>query len=114
MGTGIKSACTEFRYRNEGEKVPCGGFIPVDYKKIAEGYGCIGYTARTIEELLWALNDSKQQSLPTLIDIKVLPKTMTHGYNGWWNTGCSELPRTEKAKDALKTKTAKLKTARKY
>ncbi len=114
MGTGIASACTEFRYREDNEQVPSGGFIPIDYKKIAEGYGCIGYIARTEEELRSALSESKEQSLPTLIDIKVLPKSMTHGYNGWWNTGCSELPRTEIAAKALRVKSEHLKKARKF
>ncbi|NCA67565.1 MAG: 3D-(3,5/4)-trihydroxycyclohexane-1,2-dione acylhydrolase (decyclizing) [Clostridia bacterium] len=114
MGTGIDSACTEFRYRKGEDIIPNGEYIPVDYAKIASGYGYISYTARTLDELKAALTDSKLQRLPTLIDIKVLPKTMTHGYNGWWNTGCSTLPRTKKAKEVLEIKTKQLKRARKY
>ena len=37
----------------------------------------------TLEELEAALIDSKKQSVSTLIDIKVLPKSMTDGYDAW-------------------------------
>lgn len=114
MGTGIKSACTEFRYRKQGEQVPDGEYIPVNFAKIAEGYGCVSYSVSTLKELEEALVDSKKQSVSTLIDIKVLPKTMTHGYKSWWNTGCVELPRTEKGREALITKHEKLKKAKMY
>lgn len=86
MSNGIGNLATEFRYRNaEGELQ--GGLIPIDFAKVAEGYGAKGYTARTLEELEAALEDAKKQKVSTLIDIKVLPKTMTDGYNSWWNVG---------------------------
>ncbi len=114
MGSGITSACTEFRYRDGNEQIPNGEYIPVNYAKIAEGYGCSAYTAGTMAELKAALLDSKKQERCTLIDIKVLPKTMTHGYGGWWNTGCSTMPRTKTAEAVLKTKKERLAKARKY
>ena len=85
-----------------------------DFAKVAEGYGCKSYTARTIEELRAALRDSLKQSVSTLIDIKVAPKTMTHGYDGWWNVGVTQAPRTEKQKKALKEREEHLLRARKY
>jgi TPP-dependent trihydroxycyclohexane-1,2-dione (THcHDO) dehydratase len=39
---------------------------------------------------------------------------MTDGYGGWWNVGCSDIPRTEKGKEALKEKQEHLLEARKY
>ena len=86
----------------------------VDFAKVAEGYGCKSYTARTIGELRAALRDSLKQSVSTLIDIKVAPKTMTHGYDGWWNVGVTQAPRTEKQKKALKEREEHLLRARKY
>ena len=51
-----------------------------DYAKVAEGYGCKGYTVRTMEELKAAFADAKTiKDRPVLFDIKVLPKTMTDG-----------------------------------
>lgn len=43
-----------------------------------------------MEELEYAIEDSKKQSVSTLIDIKVLPKTMTDGYDSWWHVGVSD------------------------
>ncbi len=81
MGHGIGSIATEFRY-TDGKK-NTGGLILTDYAKVAEGYGFKSYTAKTIEEFQAALADSKKQKLPCLIDLKVIPKTMTDGYDAW-------------------------------
>ena len=85
MNHGIGSLATEFRYTS-GKK-PDGDLIPVDYAKIAEGYGLKSYTCRNIDELVVALNDAKTQEIACLFDLKVLPKTMTDGYEAWWNVG---------------------------
>lgn len=115
MGNGIDSGCTEFRYRNNGERIPRSrDFLSIDYAMSAAGYGMKTYQARNMEELKNALEDSKNQKVSTLIDIKVLPKTMTAGYGGWWNVGCSERPKNDTAKNALKEKGIMLEKARKY
>ncbi|MCD8153313.1 MAG: 3D-(3,5/4)-trihydroxycyclohexane-1,2-dione acylhydrolase (decyclizing) [Clostridiales bacterium] len=85
MNNGIGSLATEFRYTN-GKK-PCGDLIPVDYAKVAEGYGLKSYTCKTIAELEAALEDAKKQEIACLFDLKVIPKTMTDGYESWWNVG---------------------------
>ena len=85
MTHGIGSIATEFRY-TDGKK-PTGDLIPVDYAKIGEGYGLKTYTCRTVEELVDALNDAKKQTKACLFDLKVIPKTMTDGYESWWNVG---------------------------
>jgi len=85
MTHGVGSLATEFRYR-EGNK-PCGDLIPVDYAKVAEGYGLKAYTCKTIEELKAALEDAKKQTAACLFDLKVIPKTMTDGYGSWWDVG---------------------------
>lgn len=108
MSSGIDSCCTEFRDRKSG------GFVATDYAKIGEGYGFKTYTARTMKELENALIDSKKSTLPTFIDIKVLPKTMTHGYGGWWNTGLTNAPKNEVQKSALNIKKEMLEKSRKY
>lgn len=86
MSNGIGNLATEFRYRDDRGELQ-GGLIPIDFAKVAEGYGAKGYTARNLDELEAALEDAKKQKVSTLIDIKVLPKTMTDGYNSWWNVG---------------------------
>ena len=86
MTHGMGSLATEFRYRGDGNK-PDGSLILVDYAKVAEGYGLKTYTVKTVAELKAALADAKKQHISTLIDLKVLPKTMSDGYNSWWNVG---------------------------
>lgn len=98
MNHGIGSIATEFRY-TDGKK-PCGELIPVDYAKIAEGYGLKSYTCRTIAELEAALTDAKSQTVACLFDLKVIPKTMTDGYECWWNVGIATTSVKESVKKA--------------
>ena len=98
MNHGIGSLATEFRY-TDGKK-PCGELIPVDYAKIGEGYGLKTYTCRTIPELEAALEDAKKQEIACLFDLKVLPKTMTDGYESWWNVGIATTSEKESVKAA--------------
>ena len=114
MGQGIDSLCTEFRKRECDEPIRGGQFLSIDYAMSARAYGFKSYTARTEDELAAALRDSLTQTAPVLIDIKVMPKSMTHGYGGWWNVGITELPENEKQKSVLAEKIEKLKSARKY
>ena len=114
MGQGVNALCTEARYRNGDEPIRGGEFMNIDYAACAKGYGYVTYTAKTMNELESAVLDSLKQTKPVLIDIKVLPKSMTDGYGGWWNVGCSDIPRTQKGKEALEEKTEKLAQARKY
>ncbi len=98
MNHGIGSLATEFRY-TDGRK-PAGKLIPVDYAKIGEGYGLKTYTCKTIEELVKALEDAKQQEIACLFDLKVIPKTMTDGYESWWNVGIATTSEKESVLDA--------------
>jgi 3D-(3,5/4)-trihydroxycyclohexane-1,2-dione acylhydrolase (decyclizing) len=98
MNHGIGSLATEFRY-TDGKK-PCGDLIPVDYAKIGQGYGLHTYTCRTIEELEAALEDAKKQDRACLFDLKVIPKTMTDGYEAWWNVGLAEISEKESVREA--------------
>jgi 3D-(3,5/4)-trihydroxycyclohexane-1,2-dione acylhydrolase (decyclizing) len=95
MGHGMGSFGTEFRYRNPETGMLDGGLVPIDFAKNAEAYGCKTYTVKTEEELRAAVEDAKKQTVSTLIDVKVLPKTMTHGYESWWNVGIAETAQKE-------------------
>ncbi len=113
MSSGIGNLATEFRYRDEHGGLN-GGLIPINYAMVAGGYGCKTYTATDLKELKAALEDAKRQTVSTLIDIKVLPKTMTDGYDAWWNVGLASTTCNEKqkaARDSLLSNRAK---ARQY
>lgn len=112
MTHGIGSLATEFRY-TDGKK-PTGDLIPVDYAKIGEGYGLKSYTCRTIQELVDALEDAKKQTVACLFDLKVIPKTMTDGYESWWNVGMAQVSEKESAREAWEDVKAGRDAARRY
>ena len=92
---GIMSYGTEFKYPN-------GNFQIIDFAKIAEGYGMISYSVKTLEELKEALEKSKKEKNSTLIDIKVMPKTMTNGYESFWRVGVAQSSNKESVLKAAK------------
>jgi len=104
MGNGMDSFGTEFRYRNAETGKLDGGFVPVDFAMSAAAYGCKTYKVSTLEQLHGALADARLQTVSTLIDIKVLPKTMIHSYLTWWRVGVAQVstsPRTHAAAQKL-------------
>ena len=49
-----------------------------------------------MEELAAAFEDAKKvKDRPVLFDIKVLPKTMTPGFESWWRVGVAEVSKSE-------------------
>ncbi|NDL67779.1 3D-(3,5/4)-trihydroxycyclohexane-1,2-dione acylhydrolase (decyclizing) [Anaerotalea alkaliphila] len=114
MEHGSDSFGTEFRFRNEETGKLDGGFVPVDFAMNAAGYGCKTYTVRTLEELMAALEDAKKQTVSTLLDIKVLPKTMIHKYFSWWRVGVAEVSESEKIQGVYDNLVKNIDKARKY
>ncbi|MDC9622008.1 3D-(3,5/4)-trihydroxycyclohexane-1,2-dione acylhydrolase (decyclizing) [Xenorhabdus sp. XENO-7] len=91
MSQGMGSFATENRYRNQQSGRLDGGLVQVDFAKNAESYGCKSYRVHDEQQLITALLDAQTQPCATLIDIKVLPKTMTHDYESWWRTGTAQI-----------------------
>jgi len=113
MSNGIGNLATEFRYRDQEGKL-LGDLIPIDFAACAAGYGVKTYRVKNMEELDAALKDSLGQEVSTLIDIKVLPKTMTDGYGAWWHVGVAGVSENEKVRGAHENKQKNLEKARKY
>ncbi len=113
MSNGIGNLATEFRSRDDNGEL-LGDFIPIDFAKCASGYGVKAYTAKNLDELRFALEDSKKQTVSTLIDIKVLPKTMTDGYGAWWHVGIASTSSKKSVNEAYENKKKNLNKARKY
>jgi 3D-(3,5/4)-trihydroxycyclohexane-1,2-dione acylhydrolase (decyclizing) len=99
---GTDTFGTVFRARNPETGMLDGREMTVDFAKIAEGYGAKGYTCRTSDELRAALEDAKKQDRAVLFDIKVLPKTMTPGFESWWRVGVAEVSKSESVAAAYK------------
>lgn len=114
MENGMGSFGTEFRKRNPKTGKMDGLVMAIDFAKVAEGYGVKTYSVRTVKELEAAIIDSKKQTVSTLIDIKVLPKTMTHGYGSWWHVGVAEVSDKASIQAAFEGKESNLTKARAY
>jgi 3D-(3,5/4)-trihydroxycyclohexane-1,2-dione acylhydrolase (decyclizing) len=114
MGNGMGSFGTEFRYRNPETGQLDGDFVPVDFALSAAAYGCKTYKVSNAQELEAALADARAQTVSTLIDIKVLPKTMIHGYLSWWRVGVAQVSTTGTTAEAYERQKAALAKARQY
>lgn len=107
MSCGLPSFGTEFL--NAQEQI-----LTVDFAKLAESYGVAAYTVGNMEELVQALTEIRQIQHSTLLHIKVLPKTMTAGYDAWWHTGIAEVTADQSTEAALATRREKLTEALLY
>ncbi|MBR4165192.1 MAG: 3D-(3,5/4)-trihydroxycyclohexane-1,2-dione acylhydrolase (decyclizing), partial [Lachnospiraceae bacterium] len=114
VGHGNDTLCTELRFRGEdGEH--SGSFIPVDFAKIAEGYGCRAFTVRSMEDLTKALAEAKEiKDVPVVFDIRVMPKSMTDGYGSWWRVGDTEVSENPRNLAAWQDHLDHVKDAKKY
>ena len=88
--------------------------MKIDFAQSAAGYGLKTYRVHTLDELKTALEDAKKQTISTLIDIKVLPKTMTDGYESWWHVGMAGTAQKPEVIEAYAKKESNLRKARKY
>ncbi len=106
VGQGNASICTEKNMLEDGvtNGIYKGKVIQVDYAAIGAAYGCKTYTVKTMDELKAAIEDAKKQTVSTVIDMKVLPKTMSKGYENWWRVGVPEVstkPEVQAARKAI-------------
>ncbi len=114
MGKGMGSLATMFRYRNNVTDKQDGKLIATDFAMIGRGYGMTAYTAKTNEELVAALEDAKHVDNSVLIDIKVLPKSMTADYGSWWHVGIGDSNTNPNIKAAYEDRQKHLEKARMY
>ncbi|MCK0548125.1 3D-(3,5/4)-trihydroxycyclohexane-1,2-dione acylhydrolase (decyclizing) [Pseudomonas syringae] len=114
MEHGMNSFGTEFRFRNPETGKLDGDFVPVDFAMSAAAYGCKTYKVSTAEQLRQALVDAQRQTVSTLIDIKVLPKTMIHKYLSWWRVGVAEVSTTGTTAQVYEKLNRELLKARQY
>lgn len=114
MEHGMDSFGTEFRFRNKKTGKLDGGFVPVDFAMNAASYGCKTYKVTNAEELKAALIDARKQTVSTLIDIKVLPKTMIHKYFSWWRVGVAQVSNSKRIDEVARWLNENIEKARHY
>lgn len=101
-GHGSDGFGNEFRYRSKETGRLTGGYMPIDFAMHARSLGAKAYTARTEEELREALLQAREETVTTLIEIKVLPGTNTSGYESWWRVGVPEVSGSAKVAEAYR------------
>jgi len=111
---GTDTFGTRFFARNAETGLLDGPVVPIDFAKIAEGYGCKAYRIENTEQLREALVDAKSQTVPTLFDMKVVHGSMSHGYDAWWRVGIAEVSESETVMDAYETMRENIQKARLY
>ncbi|MCP4135047.1 MAG: 3D-(3,5/4)-trihydroxycyclohexane-1,2-dione acylhydrolase (decyclizing) [bacterium] len=113
---GIPKFGCELKYRNpETDKLDEGGkLIPVDYAKIAEGYGCKTWTVTNSDELKVAFTEAKECKVSTLIDIKVDFDSMSGGYESWWRVGTPQVSEKKLVVKAVKELESNFKNIKQY
>lgn len=114
VGQGSEGFGNEFRYRSKEDNRLSGPYLDIDFAANARSMGAKGYTARTIDELKKALEMAKQETVTTLIDIKVLPGTGSGTYESWWHLGVAEVSESPKVEQAHTVMEAHKSKARKY
>lgn len=97
---GSEGFGNEFRKRSAETGRLNGDFLSIDFAAYAGALGVKTYRASTLAEMQEALKAVKKEKGSTLIDIKVLPGTNTHGYESWWQVGVAEVSTSEKVQRA--------------
>ncbi len=111
---GTKTFGTRFLARNSETGLLDGAVVPIDFAKIAEGYGCKSYRVENLKQLREAIDDAKSQTVCTLFDIKVAHGSMSHGYGAWWRVGVAEVSESEAVQKAYENMKEEIEKARLY
>lgn len=88
---GIPSFANEFRQREAATNRLTGKCLDINFAGIADAYGAKGFSVKTIDELKTIFPDLKKSATLNLVDVKVLPGTMTEGYDAWWRVGTAQV-----------------------
>ena len=114
MAHGSVGFGNEFRHREESTGRLTGEITPVDFKKYAEALGVKAFHAENVDEFREALQAAKQEKISTLIEVKVLPGTMTDGYHSWWRVGVPEVSNSKITTDSHQKMAEEIRKARAY
>ncbi len=86
---GIRRFGCERRFRGSGELD--GPYVPVDFVRNAQSYGCFGIAAGNEAELRRAIAAARASEPSAVVVARCVVKSMTDGYQSWWNAGVPEL-----------------------
>jgi 3D-(3,5/4)-trihydroxycyclohexane-1,2-dione acylhydrolase (decyclizing) len=90
---------TDYRYRTESGQLD-GEYLPVDFVKLAQGYGAKTVRTRTHDEAQRAITDMRKQAGTTVVVIEVDKEMRVPGYESWWDVPMSEVSGLESIRNA--------------
>ena len=90
---------TDYRYRTETGQLD-GEHLPVDFVKLAEGYGAKTVRATTHQEAERAIADMRKHPGTTVVVIEVDKEMRVPGYESWWDVPMSEVSEMESIRSA--------------
>ena len=114
MAHGSVGFGNEFRYREKNSDRLIGEITPVDFKKYAEALGVKAFYANNVNEFKELLRTTRKEDVSTLIEVKVLPGTMTDGYHSWWRVGIPEVSNCKATTDSNVKMSEEISKARAY
>jgi 3D-(3,5/4)-trihydroxycyclohexane-1,2-dione acylhydrolase (decyclizing) len=81
---------TEYRYRTERGQLD-GAYLPVDFVKLAEGYGAKVVRASTREEAETAIRQMRDHASTNVVVVEVDKEMRVPGYESWWDVPIAEV-----------------------
>lgn len=99
-GNGSSGFGNEFRYREDDTNRLTGDYMPIDFAAHAASLGAKSYHVSTIDELKDAFQQSKKDTVSTLICVDVLPGTNSDDYESWWRVGVSAVSQSGDVENA--------------
>ena len=114
MAHGSAGFGNEFRFREESTGKLTGDFTAIDFKKYAEALGVKAFFAADVDQFKLILEKTRSEQVSTLIEVKVLPGTMTGGYHSWWRVGIPEVSNCKATQDSNLEMAREISKARAY
>lgn len=111
---GSQGFGNEFRYRSKHTNRLDGHPLTVNFTQYAESLGAKAYYAKDVDALKHFLLQAKTETVSTVIDMHVVPNTMSKGYESWWRVGVAETSQHSAVTSAYHGMKEKIKTAKEY
>ncbi|MCZ6503520.1 MAG: thiamine pyrophosphate-dependent enzyme, partial [Gammaproteobacteria bacterium] len=111
---GSRGFGNEFRYRDKASQRLEGETLRVDFVQYARALGANAMLANDVTEFNQSLQEAKQSSISTLIEIHVNANSMSGGYESWWRVAVAEVSTADEVKQAYQTMENKVKQVKPY
>ena len=111
---GSRGFGNEFFYRDKVTQRLEGKTLPIDFVQYARALGANAIFANDVTELKQALQQAKQSSISTLIEIHVHPQSMSGGYESWWRVAIAEESTNDEVKQAYQAMANNIKKVKPY